>query len=159
APDCTIQGVGFRDGRLIALGLRHQALFVWDVLSGKRLDNDLNQHASANAVVVRKGQVLTANDDGHVGVWDLRSGRLRASLPPPEGTRFRFVPGPGWERYGTEVFSPDGAYLASGADLLGACVREVHTGEELFNLPNEGEISRFFPAFSPDGKVLAVTRS
>jgi hypothetical protein len=88
------------------------------------------------------GRTLAAGDDGgHVGVWDVATGRRTATLT--EGNSVVSV-----------AFSPDGRTLAVGDYGGHVGVWDVATGRRTATLA-EGK-GVYDVAFSPDGRTLAV---
>ncbi len=94
------------------------------------------------AVSSEAGLVATACYDTRARLWDLESGRLRATL---EGHSGRVL---------AVDFSPDGRIVATGSSDRTARVWEVQSGQLLHLLEgHQGDIVAL--AFSPDGALLA----
>src|SRR5262249_10262167 len=89
-PDCQVRAFGFRDGRIIALGIDGRALVVFDVLGGKRFDDGEGHRFAVNAVAFRKKSVYTACAEGRVIEWGLDGKRI-ATKPPPRGDANKFL--------------------------------------------------------------------
>jgi hypothetical protein len=94
-------------------------LIVWDLVSGKRFDNDASHAAPFTGVLAREGRIYTAGADGQVIVWD-RSGKRLETFPAPSSNSrfggFRGGFGRGGFRgssSGTAVFAPDGSSVAT----------------------------------------------
>jgi len=81
--------------------------------------------------------------DGAVKVWDVATGRLKASLAkhtaPVEGA----------------AFSPDGTTLATSSRDRTVILWDVKTGQSKGTLQHNDDVVKL--AYSPDGKVLAAT--
>ena len=89
------------------------------------------------------GKTLAAGDDGgHVGLWDVATGRRTAALaegsPVVDGV----------------AFSPDGKTLAAGDDGGHVGLWDVATGRRTAALAEGSPVNGV--AFSPDGKTLAA---
>lgn len=150
APECAFQGVGFRDGRVVAVGLRSQALVVWDVMSGTRFDRD-GPSAPVTGLLSLGGRIFTAGGDGRVVVWDER-GRQLDALAAPVADRFA----PRSVNNTPVVFAPDGGSVVVTEPFGTASVRGLKSGEELYSFPRGGGGESCAPAYSRDGKTLAV---
>lgn len=90
--------------------------------------------------------VATGGTDGTVLLWDVASGRKRATLRDGYVDEVRDL-----------AFSPDGRSLATGA-LHGAMLWDVATGKPRSNMANRAaqeEDAIEEVAFSPDGRLLA----
>jgi hypothetical protein len=97
----------------------------------------------AGVAISRDGKTLaTGSWQGTVTLWDLDSGRERATLPAHDEVAW------------SVAFSPDGKRLTKGGWDEMVKVWDVATRQELFAL--NGKTGRIHcVAFSPDGKVLA----
>jgi WD40 repeat protein len=157
APRCQFQGVGFPGkGRILAWGTRFQTLVVWELTSGKQFTPTVGHLSSVTGLAFRRdGRIRSAGGDSQVIEWD-QSGKLLRRLPEPrlDPNDFRRFQPSGHE---DAVFSPDGNYLAlSGRFGQNCAVRDVQAGEEVFSVPRNFSPTPVLPAFSPDGKLLAL---
>ena len=149
APPCAVRGIGFRSGRVIALGVRSQSQVVWDVLSGKRYDSDAGQSAPVHAIGFHDRQLRTASSDGRVLTWQ-RNGKLVGAVPAP-----RDQSGHAHDAgtAGRPVFSPDGKRLAVAVcgDEPRPSVRVLRadSGEELLLLTPSPTSSPAWPSIPP----------
>jgi WD40 repeat protein/Flp pilus assembly protein TadD len=87
--------------------------------------------------------LATGSYDGTVRLWDLATGRQRATLAGHEG------------KVWSVAFSPDGKTIASGSGDGTVRLWDVAAGKEMHKLKSGREDVRSV-AFSPDGKVLAA---
>jgi WD40 repeat protein len=113
---------------------------LWDVRSGRRLSADVaGREWTMDLAFSPDGKFLaSANSDNTARLWHVPSGKVKADLTGHTLAVF----GVG--------FSRDSRTLATaGGDA--AKLWNVETGQELMTLAQKGT----FPAFSPDGRVLA----
>jgi serine/threonine protein kinase/WD40 repeat protein len=134
------------NGQRLILGSKTPAhVSVWELDAGREIQTlrGLTGKA-ANLVFDRTGGLLAAfTAEGHVALWDLRTGGLRHLLRAPGAGRPEDV---------ALAFNPDGRQLAAGT-VDGARLWDTDTGMELstWRLPH-GVRSRL--AFHPDGPLL-----
>jgi WD40 repeat protein/serine/threonine protein kinase len=117
---------------------------VWDARSGA-LVAELCGHASPirSACFSRTGEtVLTAEVEGTVHAWDLRSSSVRWST---------HLPGEAW----CLALSPDGRRVAAGFEC-GARVLDMVTGAVAFDLNGLSKRAVTALAYSPDGRWIAA---
>jgi serine/threonine protein kinase/WD40 repeat protein len=132
-------------------------LHVWDVGSGKELfQQDSDQGPFRGLAFSPDGRLLAActePDDkvpGRLRIWDLAAGKELRALDVPDIAQV--------------AFSPDGRRLAAALSVIAqgsmTCsvkVWDVQTGDVVCSHPlNDGEVNVNRPAFSPDGRRLAV---
>jgi WD40 repeat protein len=156
------------DGRRLAAGGARNTVLVWDISTRQNLltlpvndkeANDLPDSARTAVVSVAFGpdgaSLAAATSIWHwsygsvgeatgstVKMWDAATGQQRLAFAGHTGAGH------------TVAFTPDGEYLASGAegDLL--CLWNARTGQPGLTL--RGQASVLDLAFSPDGRCLAV---
>jgi WD40 repeat protein len=147
------------DGRYLVTGSERDVQ-VWDVQRGDAPNRQpvgtLGTHKREirGLVFSRDGKHLaSASGDGVVKLWDATrldklhiEGKSEPRIPP---IRAR-VPGPGLN----VVFSPDGRWLATGAEEYTVKIWDVQNGRELKTLwGHNGEV--YSVAFSPEGRWIA----
>src|SRR5438132_2825820 len=154
------------DGKTITLANHdNETVILWDPSTGKEkaslkgLPGSI-KGASKYAAFSPDGTLFAAGGGklsttgrpvaGEVKVWDVATGRERATLKGPELV---------W----SVAFSPDGKTLASASMLGTVLLWDMHTGKRTATLQRfnpsgrEEDINPVFSvAFSPDGSVLAV---
>ncbi len=85
--------------------------------------------------------LVSASYDGTIKIWDLASGNETMSIQLDEGGSF-------------VKYSPDGKYILVG-DLLNIVhLIDTQTGDEIFQIADDGEFNGVIAEFSPDGKYL-----
>jgi WD40 repeat protein len=155
------------DGKQFATAGDSPAVQVWDARSGKQVmaleghtrstfavafSSDgaplassgalLDVGAMSGVAISPDGKTLaTGSWEGTVTLWDVNSGRERATLKAHE------------EVACSVAFSPDGKRLVTGGWDHSVKVWDVATGKEVLTLKGDSRI--YCVAFSPDGKVLA----
>ncbi|WP_051796552.1 trypsin-like peptidase domain-containing protein [Streptomyces sp. NRRL S-87] len=87
--------------------------------------------------------LATGSDDGSVRLWDVTTGRARATVTGDTGG------------LGVVAFSPDGHLLATGSGDGGVTLRDAATGRALATLDRHAKAVTAV-AFSPDGRTLAT---
>jgi len=140
--DQIATGVAFSpDGTLVA-GLAADALFVWEIASG-RIVLDFPAHSGLAFSVTFSpdgSKIATSGRDG-AAVWDASSGDRLASLSGVGGIA-------------AVRFSPDGRLLATAGDDGKVRIWGVAAGRETLSLGSAGAALGEV-AFSPDGTKLA----
>jgi WD40 repeat protein len=86
---------------------------------------------------------LALSGNVHVHVWDATTGEERFRFPHE---------GPGWAC----AISPDGRFIAVGAEAAPVRVYHLRTGKEVTRLPGTVETFLGRMSFSPDGRLLAL---
>jgi WD40 repeat protein len=115
APNCEPEALAFPGpGRLVATGVRHRELLVWDAITG-RVTRSSGGHQGAMTDVRFEGtHLLTVGGDAQLVVWD-RAGRerRRTTIPCSDVTASLGVRelGPGLRL----EFSPSGRWVVAGA--------------------------------------------
>jgi WD40 repeat protein len=147
-----IYGVAFSpDDRLLASGGGDGLVKVWDLASGKVIQN-LDGHGDYIYCVAfspRDGDLLASgSQDGTVKLWSRRAGAALFSWPGNGGREYGAA-------YGL-AFSPDGKRLAAGGPAGTVKVWSVEGGQEELSLPGQALQVVLSVAFSPDGKRLAT---
>jgi WD40 repeat protein len=133
------------DGKTLAVGEEDGMLRLWEVATGKRLQEFKGVYSPVRAVVFSHKDKLLAwgNAHGTLRVHDLANGQ--------ELWRADAFPGAGWG-VNALAFSPDGKLLASGGNRL-VKLWHVANGKRLHPYEgHEGEVTSV--AFTPDGKTL-----
>jgi RNA polymerase sigma factor (sigma-70 family) len=169
------------DGKVVASAGWGEAIYLWDVATGKQLHR-IDLPLVTALAFSPDGKVLAAGEhDLAISLWDVASGELlrqcwgqtavKAVVFTPDGTRFLSGGGDGiireWDvatgkhlrdLEGRPIMhhlavSPDGKTLAAGGDAGTISVWERATGKQLRLLPTNGSI--YGLAFASDGKTVA----
>lgn len=65
------------DGRLLALGLEEGKIEIWDSWTGEKIQSLIHKGAyNATVSLSPNGRVLASTGNSHLGVWDVKSGKL-----------------------------------------------------------------------------------
>jgi hypothetical protein len=153
--DVVLSVVYSPDGRTLAAAVRRQGVKVWEVPTGRVV----HEIATPRQVVALRfspdGKTLAGgtggdrtDEPGEVRLWDLASGRLRATL---QGHRAEVK---------ALAFTPDGRFLASASDAPrpgeGGSVKfwDAATLDELKPLACPSGVDAL--AYSADGHALAI---
>ena len=140
----SAQSVSFSpDGRTLASGSFDNTIRLWDVVSGKELQQLSGHTGSVQAVSFSPdGRTLASgSSDKTIRLWEVSSGKeLRQMLG------FGFVR--------SVAFSPNGRTLTIGSSDNTIRLWEVSSGKELRQLTGHTN-SVWSVAFSPDGRTLA----
>ena len=139
--------VAWRDGSRIAAGLNDGSVQFWDSypspgkirLSGHagRVAGSLNADGTIAA---------TGDQDGVVRLWDTSDGSLLATIQAHKG------------RLKSLRFHQDGTLLATGAEDNMAHLWDLRTGALVGSVDRHISVSDDALNFSPDGRVMLVTR-
>jgi WD40 repeat protein len=127
------------------------ALGIFDPATGKLVSRVTGLGDYTSVSFRPDGQTLmTEGGDGGRKVWDLATGALRESIPPP------VLPTNLQDKKG--VFSPDGQWFCGvGRDQIRR-VWEASSGKELFQLGPEPQYPKYLKGiFSNNAKYLAAT--
>lgn len=132
-----------KDGTRIVTASQDGTALVWDAANGQLLLTFTGHEAPVLSAQFNPDgtRIVTVGDDVTARVWDSSSGQEIYKL-----SDFLFF-------LSGATFSPDGKILAT-ADREEAKLWDAETGKQLFLLP--GSINSGVPAFSPDGKYVAV---
>jgi WD40 repeat protein len=138
-----VEGVAFSpDGRTIATGTRDGWLRFWSA-DGRPLGPPLRQGGRVYCLAYHPDNrsLAACGVDARAHVWEVPSGRLLATLAPPD-TFVRSV-----------AFSPDGRTIAIGGRDNGVRLFDAKTFEPMAPpTPHRSQVMTV--AFSPDGKTL-----
>jgi WD40 repeat protein len=128
------------DGRTLAAGLQDGALLLWDVAASqeRRLEG-LHGLARTLALSASGSQLVTADGDEDLTIWDVDAGRPRLSSR---------------ERVACLAFAPGETFLASGGWDAAVRLWDAGTGEHRAGRPRHAS-SVVALAFSSDGCTLA----
>ncbi|MCV6636979.1 hypothetical protein [Candidatus Albibeggiatoa sp. nov. NOAA] len=143
------------DGKILASGGANQTIRLWDIATGKMLNQFLIGHTSniSSLAFSPDGKILASGSDDHtIRLWNITTGQ---ALGQPLTGHSRQV--------STVAFSPDGKILASGGQDNAVRLWDVTTGQALgqpMGMAVDWPLSKGFfwmssVAFSPDGKTLA----
>lgn len=131
-------------GDVLAAGVRPQMVNVWDLTSG-RIINELSGHVGFLDDAVhqfsRDGALLATSSQGQARLWELPSGRLRFDTTAGDGAVVSFS------------FSPDNQMLAGANEDTNVRVWSVRDGRELQVIGDQPLLTTTL-AFSADGKQL-----
>src|SRR5262249_35195642 len=115
---------------------------LWKLGAGANRATLLDVGAMSGVAISPDGKTLaTGSWEGTVTLWDVNSGRERATRKAHE------------EVACSVAFSPDGKRLVTGGWDHAVKVWDVATGKEVLTLKVDSRI--YCVAFSPDGKVVA----
>jgi RNA polymerase sigma factor (sigma-70 family) len=134
-------------------------LRLWESATGRQLPKLADDQALAGAMAFSPDRktLATANPKGELRLWDTANGRELHRLGPPRGVAHL-------------AFTPDGTVLAVADSYRKVCLWDTATGEEWARPTTQGldpplgrhfarhYTGQVFPAFSPDGKVLAYSK-
>jgi WD40 repeat protein len=146
---CMFSHIAFSpDGRLLAvLGSRFVSVWQWpsgQLLRKQPLDNSTNQYLSFSN---SSRYVLSPGASGDLSVWNARSGKVTVSILPRDEFHIH-----------NAILSPDEAFVAIYSFGSEVRVYRLADGEELWRAKHPEFSGRAF-AYSPDGRLLAVTGS
>jgi WD40 repeat protein len=125
------------DNKTIAIGDANTKIELWDIAAGELRLTLESPSLAYEAPVFSMDSTLVAgcNSNDGVDIWDAETGEIVQSMPDAS--------------CGRGAFSPDNSLFVTG--FFTFTVYDVATGEELFTLPETGNV-----AFSPDGTMLAT---
>jgi len=136
------------DGKTIATGSWDEDMSnhykLWDAATGRETHPLIGHTWLSSGISFSKDGhfVLTANGDGTVRVWNVKTGESIQTIQVY----------PSWVN--TAAFSPDGKYILAGGNENAATVWEVSTGTKTLELEHPDWVNSV--AFSPDGKFAAT---
>jgi WD40 repeat protein len=136
------------DGKRLASLARDGTLRVWDVATGKELQQ-LRGHGLSLAFKADGKTLLAISLEGMMRFYDLPASKQvrEFSVAPPEG-RERFVP--------QFALTPDGRTLVTASNH-GALLWEAATGKQLRRIGGEDPKTWYYTfALSPDGRTVAL---
>lgn len=138
------------DGKIIASGSLDRTIKLWDLATGKLLEN-ITQHSGAVTCITfsRNGETLassSARPDGSIKLWNINTGQLTGTLRTDNWIVLNV-----W----SIALSPDGKTLVSGhhADST-VKIWDVTNQRLLHTLKGHGWAVNSV-AFSPDGQIVA----
>lgn len=135
-----------RDGEILAVGLGHNAIQLWNTVSRSEIAILEGHTADAiNSVIFSPDGTLlaSASQDRTVRLWDLNTDSEKFVLKGHTGDVKNLA------------FSSDGKFLASSGDIE-AILWDVTTGSQKAILKSGAENTPYLVAFSPTGSLLAV---
>jgi WD40 repeat protein len=159
SPDGKALAVGiFTEGvRLLDVATRASRLTLRVPQPARPLGPRDQQSLTALAYAPDGATLAGATAEGRVAVWDVTTGRLLALMVGPVIPPARSIPGvnnPGRPAWVTGlVYAPDGKSLATMGHEKVVRVWDPAAGRERFT------VAAAYPAYSPDGKALAVGSS
>ena len=140
-----VDGVAFGPhGRELAAASEGGAASVWDLATGKRLENkDFGAGPVESMAFSRDGvDVAVGTEHGEAILWNVRSGEQKVLYH-------------GAEAVTGVAFSPNGEHVAIGTKAGTASIWDVRSGARVTGFPREaGAVNDV--AFSPNGKQIAV---
>ncbi len=141
-----------RDESIKATALHREKLTVqvWSLESGQlKFEIKVKGTYGRAELSPNDKQILTTADQGDPQLWDVETGRLFATLKPPERALFR---------EGSDAqFSPDGRFVGQ-AHECGIYIWDSATGTIKTRIPYENASDSTFKGFTPDGKLVAIMR-
>jgi WD40 repeat protein/DNA-binding SARP family transcriptional activator len=131
------------DGRFVVSGDQDGEVAVWDVDTSARVHR-LAAHTGAVGGLAfgDDGTLVTASEDGTARVWDLATGRERATFLGHNAPLHHVA------------VSPDGSRVATASDDRTVKLWDPSDGRELLTLTGHDNLV-YGVAFSPDGRLLA----
>jgi energy-coupling factor transporter ATP-binding protein EcfA2 len=136
------------DGRLVASGGSDHMVKIWEVHSGRLLQQLIGHASTVRSVDFSSDGRLLASGSGDktVKMWEISSGHLLQTLSNHT------------EAVSSVAFSPDSRLLASGSADKTVKVWEVNSGRLLHTLSESGGFIDGV-AFSPNGHLLAAAET
>jgi WD40 repeat protein len=162
------------DGKLLATQFEGREVVLWDLHTGKKSKAIKLPQEFATIVALAfapDGKQLTlAGEKGPIRVWDLESEKFVLDLqaaPRRDNQAFVVVLGGGRRTskpHGLMVYAPDGNTVAvvlvlTNPQALGIKFWDPRTGKELRTIKEGPRGSIHSPAFSPDSKLFAYSKS
>ena len=125
------------DGTIFASRSEHN-IYFWDVTTGELL-GDVHSYGYEKILFSPDGTTLIV-ESGDFEYYDVTTGELLRSIDVRRG-----------------LFSPDGTILASRSEDDNVSLWDVTIGELLHTIEGENDRWLSYIAFSPDGRMLAVS--
>jgi len=121
----------------------HRLVTIWDAISGTQLGSF---HGGPSSILDadRDTVVLRTEDEHSMEVWDLHTGKQKATLSGHSRQMF------------TATFNPDGRLIATGTEDGKISVWDIGSNE-LVRILTAGSDPLFIPVFSPNGKLVAAS--
>lgn len=144
----VLDAVFSADGKKLIAGSRDGIIRVWDVTSGKLLNEIGNRRLKSvrqNEFFANDRQLLTKADDNKIRIWDLNSGRIQRSFDVPAT----------WG-YSTQYSNDKSIFLSTDTDSIYLWdAKTLGLKRSLANL----QINERSLAFTNNGQKLAGTSS
>jgi len=128
-------------GRILASGGMRNPPTLWDVSSGKMIRQMMGKFKNATSVDLSPDGSVLASGGKNVYLWDISTGNLKRTLKSDADFIVALR------------FSPNGKTLAAGRCDRRLMLLDSHTGALKWVMEGYRD---FPPAFSPDGRRLAV---
>ncbi len=151
-PGYRLVSLVFAGDKMLAAGLKNQAICVWEPSSGLTRSPKGEPTATITGLAFSAGgKALIAAAD-NVRWWDMATGKTSRQFTPPDDSN---PPPAGLLPF---MLAPEGKYLATGRQHdSGLRIMELAKGEELCDLPVAFDHKRpLVSAFAGDGRTFAA---